>query len=157
MFTLIWVIHILLCTVLVFLVLLQQGKGADLGAAFGGGNNTIFGTGGANALFVKITTGVAIGFMITSILLVNSYFSHARESQGIATVDPLSGSLLPSAAPAPVPQAPAAPAAAANPAASEANTAEKAPQKSSADNVQKSSGVVEKSPAAPEKEPAAKK
>lgn len=152
MFTLIWVIHILLCTVLVFLVLLQQGKGADLGAAFGGGNNTIFGTGGANSLFIKITTGVAIGFMVTSILLVNTYFSHARESQGISTVDPLSGSLLPAApAPAPVTEAPKAaePVAASNPA--------KSDEKSLADGVQKSTGVVEKSPAAPEKEPAAKK
>ncbi len=117
-----------------------------MGAAFGGGNNTIFGAGGANSVFVKITTGIAIGFMITSILLVNSYFDHARESQGISTADPLSGSLLPAA---PAVEVPAAAAVDVAP--------QPAAENSSPSNVQKSSAVVEKSAVVPNKAPTEKK
>jgi preprotein translocase subunit SecG len=69
-------VHLVLCVALVCLVLLQQGKGADLGATLGGGGaNTVFGAGGATDFIVKITTGIAITFMVTSILLVKSYKS----------------------------------------------------------------------------------
>lgn len=69
-------IHLLLCFFLVGLVLIQQGKGADMGASLGGGgSNTIFGAGGATSLIVKTTTVAAILFMFTSILLVRSYKS----------------------------------------------------------------------------------
>ncbi len=62
-------IHILVCFFLVVIVLLQHGKGADIGATFGGAGNTVFGTEGPVPLLNKITTGVAILFMITSISL----------------------------------------------------------------------------------------
>jgi preprotein translocase subunit SecG len=73
MHTAVFVFHIILCLLLVGLVLLQQGKGADIGAAFGGGSNTLFGAVGANAVMVKITTAIAVLFMATSIYLVRSY------------------------------------------------------------------------------------
>jgi preprotein translocase subunit SecG len=66
-------IHILVCLFLVVIVLLQHGKGADVGATFGGAGNTVFGTDGPVPLLNKVTTGVAIAFMITSISL--AYFS----------------------------------------------------------------------------------
>lgn len=75
MFYIILTLHILLCVTLIGLVLIQQGKGADMGAAFGGGANTLFGAGGATNLIVRVTTGVAVAFMLTSILLVKTYSS----------------------------------------------------------------------------------
>ena len=71
--------HIILCITLIGLVLIQQGKGADLGAAFGsGGSNTFFGAAGATAFITKLTTGIAVAFMVTSIVLINLYSSVAR-------------------------------------------------------------------------------
>lgn len=54
---------------LVFLILLQQGKGADAGATFGGGSNTFFGAGGADTVLTKGTTILAFMFMATSFVL----------------------------------------------------------------------------------------
>ena len=71
-------IHLVLCVSLICLVLLQQGKGADIGVAFGGGSNTLFGAAGANNLMVKITTGVAIAFMVSSIFLIRGYSAAAQ-------------------------------------------------------------------------------
>jgi preprotein translocase subunit SecG len=70
MTTLVLTIHIILAVVLVSLVLLQQGKGADVGAVIGGGANSLFGVGGASSVLVKMTTFIAIAFMLTSVLLV---------------------------------------------------------------------------------------
>ena len=69
MLTLITSTHIFACVILISLVLLQQGKGADAGATFGGGGQTMFGASGADTLLTKVTAGIAIAFMITSILL----------------------------------------------------------------------------------------
>lgn len=73
MFQLVLGVHLLLCIFLIGLVLLQQGKGADAGAVLGGGSNTLFGAGGATSLMVKVTTAVAVLFMVTSIFLVRGY------------------------------------------------------------------------------------
>jgi preprotein translocase subunit SecG len=70
MYTAVLAVHIILAVILIGLVLLQQGKGADVGAVMGGGANTLFGVGGASSLLVRATTGIAICFMLTSILLV---------------------------------------------------------------------------------------
>ena len=63
-------VHVVLAAVLVTLVLLQQGKGADIGAVMGGGSNSLFGVGGASSILVRATTFIAIAFMLTSVLLV---------------------------------------------------------------------------------------
>src|SRR6201992_1852086 len=67
----IWVLgtlHIIVCLVLIGVVLLQQGKSADLAGAFGGqGSQTAFGPRGAANLLTKVTTWAAIIFMFTSI------------------------------------------------------------------------------------------
>jgi preprotein translocase subunit SecG len=63
-------LHIILAVVLVSLVLLQQGKGADVGAVMGGGSNSLFGVGGASSILVRMTTLIAICFMLTSVILV---------------------------------------------------------------------------------------
>ena len=62
-------IHVLACLFLIVVVLLQTGKGADMGAVFGGGSQTLFGSGGAGNFLTKLTTGTAIAFMLTSLIL----------------------------------------------------------------------------------------
>lgn len=66
------VIHICVSFFLILIVLLQQGKGADVGATFGGGSNTLFGASGADNLLSKVTTYSALIFMCTSVFLASS-------------------------------------------------------------------------------------
>ncbi len=66
MSTLIIVVHIITCIFLILFVLLQAGKGAEVGATFGGISQTFFGSQGGNVL-TKITTVLAFVFMFTSI------------------------------------------------------------------------------------------
>jgi preprotein translocase subunit SecG len=74
--TLLIIIHIIVCFFLVAIVLLQHGKGADMGATFGGSSQTVFGTEGPLPLLNKITTASAVIFMLTSISL--AYLSTNR-------------------------------------------------------------------------------
>ncbi|MBI5027000.1 MAG: preprotein translocase subunit SecG [Nitrospirae bacterium] len=69
MFTLIVVIHLMVCVFLIFIVLLQSTKGAQIGAAFGGSSQTLFGSRGAATFLNKLTTVAAIVFMLTSLSL----------------------------------------------------------------------------------------
>ncbi|MEO5331279.1 MAG: preprotein translocase subunit SecG [Magnetococcus sp. YQC-5] len=63
------VLHILVCISLVFVVLLQKGSGADMGAAFGGSSQSLFGARGSGDFLSKLTAGLATIFMITSLTL----------------------------------------------------------------------------------------
>jgi preprotein translocase subunit SecG len=68
--TFLYVLHFLACFILIGVVLLQRGKGQDLGASLGGGSaNTIFGSRGAGNFLTRITTASAIIFMGTSLSL----------------------------------------------------------------------------------------
>jgi preprotein translocase subunit SecG len=67
MLTIATIIHVLGCFALIFIVLLQHGKGAGIGAAFGGSSQTVFGSTGAAPFLAKLTAGVAILFMVTSL------------------------------------------------------------------------------------------
>jgi len=69
MFIVVTVIHIIACLFLIGVVLLQQGKGADMGAVFGGSSSTIFGSGGAGNFLTRLTTIMAVVFMLTSLTL----------------------------------------------------------------------------------------
>ena len=78
--TLIVVIHVIVAIVIVGLVLLQQGKGADAGASFGAGaSQTVFGASGSGNFLVKATTFAATIFFITSLSLA----IFARNERGI--------------------------------------------------------------------------
>lgn len=67
---LILVFHVLIAVCLITLVLIQHGKGADIGASFGGGSsNTMFGSAGPAPFLMKVTIGLAALFFITSISL----------------------------------------------------------------------------------------
>jgi preprotein translocase subunit SecG len=70
---LITILHVIVCIILILVVLLQAGKGANMGAAFGGSSQTVFGSSGAGTFLGKMTTIVAGVFMLTSLTL--SYFS----------------------------------------------------------------------------------
>jgi preprotein translocase subunit SecG len=63
-------IHIIVSIALIAIVLLQSGKGAEMGASFGAsGSQSVFGAGGGNTFMSKMTTGAAIIFMLTSLTL----------------------------------------------------------------------------------------
>ncbi|PTN12034.1 preprotein translocase subunit SecG [Nitrosomonas aestuarii] len=98
--TLVWSIHVILAVVLIVLILLQHGKGADMGAAFGSGSaGSLFGASGS-ATFLSRTTGiVAAMFFITSMSLtyltmnrvedlgVMSLMDEVQETQNATTPD----------------------------------------------------------------------
>ncbi len=68
MSALIVILHVIVCLILIFAVLLQSGKAADLAGAFGGGGSqTAFGARGQASLLSKVTTASAIIFMLTSL------------------------------------------------------------------------------------------
>jgi len=104
------VIHVFACLFLIVVVLLQTGKGADMGAVFGGGSQTLFGSGGAGNLLTKLTTGTAIAFMITSLILS---YAHNRTAGGGGLLNRIPVDAAAPAAPKPLPTAPPAPNAAA--------------------------------------------
>ena len=81
MITILTIIHILVCLFLVSIVLLQHGKGADIGATFGGGGQSLFGTEGPVPMLNKITTMAAVIFMVTSISL--AYISAHRTTSSV--------------------------------------------------------------------------
>lgn len=69
--TLVVVVHVVIAVALVGLVLIQQGKGADAGAAFGGGgaSQTVFGSQGSGSFLTRVTSILALVFFITSFSL----------------------------------------------------------------------------------------
>ena len=93
------ILHVMIASGLILIVLLQSGKGADIGAAFGGGSSqTVFGGRGAATFLSKATTVLAILFMVMSIAL-----TLLASQRGGTTV-------VPEDKPQPVSSAPAAPA-----------------------------------------------
>ena len=81
MITAVLVIHVLVCIALVVAVLVQQGKGADIGAVFGGSSQTVFGASGAGNMLTKTTYALAAVFFTTSLFL--AYNSTRRASGSI--------------------------------------------------------------------------
>jgi preprotein translocase subunit SecG len=68
-YTILTIIHILVAFVMVGVILLQSGKGAEIGAAFGGSSQTVFGSRGAGTFLSKMTAVAATIFMVTSLTL----------------------------------------------------------------------------------------
>jgi len=93
------VLHVFVCIFLIAVVLLQRGKGAEIGAVFGGGaSSTVFGSRGAGSFLSRLTTLAAAVFMITSLGL--SYLWTE------ASKDALFSDAETESAPAPAPEAP---------------------------------------------------
>jgi preprotein translocase subunit SecG len=64
------VVHVIIASVMILFILMQQGKGAEAGASFGGGGSqTVFGSAGSASFLTKLTAGLAIVFFITSMAL----------------------------------------------------------------------------------------
>jgi len=90
------ILHVIISLFLILVVLVQQGKGADLAGAFGGGGSqTAFGARGATTLLHKLTTGFFVAFVITSMALA---ILEARPRGSV-----LSGTKAAPTAPAPAP------------------------------------------------------
>ena len=106
--TLLLILHIFVCLALVGIVLIQGGKGAEVGATFGAGaSQTIFGASGSQTFLGKLTTGAAVIFMLTSLALAIFWSRSGGDSvmpEQVAPVTPPAQS-LPAAPPAmpPVP------------------------------------------------------
>jgi preprotein translocase subunit SecG len=75
------ILHICVCIALILIVLLQKGKGAGMGAAFGGSSQTVFGSAGSSSFMQRVTTIVAVLFMVTCLSL--SFFSGKGPSSSI--------------------------------------------------------------------------
>ena len=77
--TLVLVVHIIVAVVMVGLILLQQGKGAEAGASFGSGaSGTVFGGSGSAGFLTKLTAGLALVFFLTSLGLAIYAKNHSR-------------------------------------------------------------------------------
>ena len=102
--TLVWILHIIASFAVIGMVLLQHGKGADMGAAFGSGSaGSVFGSSGS-ANFLSRATAIAVTvFFLTSMTL--TYFAFAKQHAPMTLKE-----LAPAQTQAPVaPPAPAAP------------------------------------------------
>jgi preprotein translocase subunit SecG len=83
------VVHVIVCLFLIGVVLLQQGRSADLAGAFGGqGSQTAFGPRAAANVLTRLTTWSAVLFMITSISLVILYMRASGSHSVLETVKP---------------------------------------------------------------------
>jgi preprotein translocase subunit SecG len=110
MVTLVVTVHVIACVALTIVILLQHGKGADIGAVFGGSSQTVFGAGGAGNALTKATWTLATIFFATSIFLA---FSSARRVSGSIFDRPFSSgssSVMPSSKKVPAHTVPAIPA-----------------------------------------------
>ncbi|HEY6010508.1 MAG TPA: preprotein translocase subunit SecG [Nitrospirota bacterium] len=100
-------LHVVVSAILISMVLLQKGKGADIGAAFGGASQTVFGPRGAQSFMSKLTTGAAVLFMITSLGLAITTAKKSSIMEGVQQQQTQQAPAMPLApptqAPAPVP------------------------------------------------------
>jgi len=107
------VFHVTACLFLIGVVLLQQGKGADMGAVFGGSSSTIFGSGGAGNFLTRLTSAMAVIFMLTSLTL--TYTGTQRVTATVFDDAPVAAPAAPAPEAAPEQKIDVAPAAEAAP------------------------------------------
>jgi preprotein translocase subunit SecG len=96
------ILHILVAFIMVGVILLQSGKGAEIGAAFGGSSQTVFGSRGAGTFLSKMTAVAATMFMLTSLSLA-ILSKKLNYSSTIGLDKPISSPSAPAASPPGVP------------------------------------------------------
>lgn len=95
MYQFILLIHVLVAAFLILLVLIQQGKGATMGAAFGSGaSQTVFGSRGSGSFLLKMTIGFILLFFATSIAL-NHMATHIAKEEPTLQLPPATGPAAP--------------------------------------------------------------
>ena len=112
MVTLLIALHVLVCIVLILVILLQSGKGAEMGATFGvGSSSPVFGPRGPTPLLAKVTVGAAVIFMATSLVL--TIFASRQEMPSLlksvkppAVEQPVKKSPIPPPVSSPAPKGP---------------------------------------------------
>ena len=98
MYEILLVVYLVIALALIGLVLIQQGKGADMGASFGAGaSNTVFGSSGSGSFLTKATTLLAAGFFIVSLALGNLSSNNTQKG---SDWDDLSDTMVQESAPA---------------------------------------------------------
>jgi preprotein translocase subunit SecG len=104
---LLYALHIMVCLFLIFVVLLQQGKGADLSVFGGGTTQTAFGARGATTLLHKLTVGSFVVFVITTLAIglpqLRNGGTVMKGSSKAAAVPAKPAPVVPATAPAPAP------------------------------------------------------
>ncbi|MCR9192467.1 MAG: preprotein translocase subunit SecG [Gammaproteobacteria bacterium] len=96
MYQLLLTIHILIAVTVIGLVLLQHGKGADIGAAFGSGaSNTVFGSQGTGNFLFKLTGGLVLAFFTTSVLLSATVARQHQSSLALPSTESTTTSSIP--------------------------------------------------------------
>lgn len=83
MATFVFVIHVISCLFLVSLILVQKGQGSEIGAAFGGASQTVFGSRGPATFLNKMTIIIAVIFLTASLYLANA----ARNKEVTSVID----------------------------------------------------------------------
>ena len=97
MIEIVLIIHIIIAIAIVALVLLQQGKGANMGAAFGSGaSNTLFGSRGPASFLMKLTGGLVALFFVTSLTLGHLALINAKANNQITVTAPTKPAQVPS-------------------------------------------------------------
>ena len=86
MVTVISIVHVVVAIALILIILMQTGRGSDIGAAFGAGaSQTVFGSSGSTPFLNRVTVGAAVIFMMTSLLLA---YSSGHHRATVSTVIP---------------------------------------------------------------------
>ncbi len=102
MLTAIAIVHLIVAIALILIVLLQTGRGSEIGAAFGGGSSqTLFGSSGSSKFMTKLTTAAVVIFMVTSLSL--AYFYSHRQSSVVKVPVPSSERSVPANSSPPAP------------------------------------------------------
>ena len=85
--TFVLVVHIILAVLMIVLILVQHGKGADAGASFGGGAATVFGASGSGNFLTRLTAILTALFFITSITLAVFAKKQTTDAYGLKTIN----------------------------------------------------------------------
>lgn len=91
MYQIVLFIHVIIAIILIGIILIQQGKGATMGAAFGSGaSQTVFGSQGSGSFLLKLTGSLAAAFFATSLILGYIAAREAKLAQRVSMTAPVS-------------------------------------------------------------------